>query len=152
MHYFALYRREFTGMPRPLRVGSHALVGSVTAEDLDEAFYRLQGESMCGVLAEQIAANLQVRHTSASVGDILVNAEGIAFMVDLTGFSFLRLETTSARAEYALHLMSMQLEGSPGWEALFAEDATATAALLSERLRHDTLGLVYQARHPFTAD
>lgn len=150
MHYFALYQREFTGTPRPLRVGSHALVGSVTAEDRDEAYSELQAESMCGVLAEQLAANMQVRHTSASVGDILVNADGIAHMVDLIGFRPLRLESSAQRAEYALHLMSMRLERTPGWDALFCEDAAATAAVLSERLLHDTRGLAYQARHPFS--
>ncbi len=52
---------------------------------------------MCGVLVEQIAANPQVKHTSASVGDILVNAEGTPHMVDLIGFRTVRLESSAAR-------------------------------------------------------
>lgn len=150
MHYFALYQTDFAGMPKPLSIGSHTLVGSVTADDLEEAYSDLQAESMCGVLAEQIAANLLVRHTSASVGDILVTEDGVGFMVDLTGFRPIKLESSAARAEYALHLMSMRLIGTKGWDALFTEDPAATTAVLVERLRDDTLGLVYHARHPFS--
>lgn len=148
MHYFALYQTVFKGMARPLQVGSHALVGSLTAANLEEAYCDLQAESMCGVLAERIAANPSVAHTSASLGDILVPEDGCGFMVDLFGFKLLRLESSAGRAEYDLHLMSMRLERSPGWDALFREDAAAMTAVLVERLRHDTLGLFDHARHP----
>lgn len=100
------------------------------------------------MLAERIAAYPSVAHTSASVGDIFVTEDGCGFMVDLFGFKPLRLESSAGRAEYALHLMSLRLTGMSGCNALFLEDAAATIAALVERLRHDTLGLIYLARHP----
>lgn len=42
MHDFALYQTVFKGIARPLQVGSHALVGSVTTADLKEAYRDLR--------------------------------------------------------------------------------------------------------------
>lgn len=96
MHYFALYQRDFKGTPMPLSFGSHAFVGSVTANDLEEAFINLQAETMCEELAQQLAASLQVKHTSASVGDILVNPDDIGHMVEQIGFRPLRFDSGAA--------------------------------------------------------
>lgn len=39
MRYFALYQREFTGMPRALEGESHTFVDYTTANDLEGCSY-----------------------------------------------------------------------------------------------------------------
>ena len=86
MRYQALYQTRFTGMPRPVTEGSHVFVTHIEADALEVAFFCLQGEFMAEEVAERVRNHPQVQHMSLSVGDILVDEHGTAWMVDLIGF------------------------------------------------------------------
>jgi len=66
---------------------SHAMIAVVEAEDPEEVFFKMQGEvwSPNGEARPLIKA-LGLRHTTMSVGDVVVDAEGVAHAVDLCGF------------------------------------------------------------------
>ena len=86
MHFKALYQTRFVGLPRPVTAGSHTFVCTIEAEGLEAAFRILQAEFMSDEVAERVQNHPQVQHMSLSVGDILVDETGAAFMVDLIGF------------------------------------------------------------------
>ena len=148
MRYFALYQREFTGMPRTLEADSHVFVDYTTADDLEEVFAQFQAEVMteerrCRVLFKF------VRHTSMSVSDIVIDEAGHCFAVMPVGFKRAKLGTLEARTELALHLLALGLEGTPGWAVLFEHDAALLTAAIVDRLRNDAHGVGSYARKPY---
>lgn len=134
MQYSALFQTPFVGMPRPLRQGSHAYTCEVEAEGLEAAFAELQGENMPEQLAWRIRANPLVQHTSLSVGDILIDKAGFAYMVDIIGFSKLELSKPAAAATLALHLSALGLRHTAGWDALVQQHAPSIIEVLADRL------------------
>ncbi|CAA9589039.1 MAG: hypothetical protein AVDCRST_MAG86-4303 [uncultured Truepera sp.] len=148
MRYFALYQREFSVVPQPLTADSHVFVDYTTADDLEEVFAQFQGEVMteerrCRVLFKF------VRHTSMSVRDVVIDEAGSCFTVMPVGFKETNLSTPESRAELALHLLSLGLEGTPGWAGLFAHDAALLTAAIVDRLRNDAYGVGSNARRPY---
>lgn len=148
MRYFALYQREFTGMPRTLEADSHIFVDYTTADDLEEVFAQFQGEVMteerrCRVLFKF------VRYTSMSVGDIVIDEAGSCFTVMPVGFEETNLSTPESRTELALHLLSLGLERTPSWVGLFEHDPALLVAAIVDRLRNDAYGVGSYARKPY---
>ena len=89
-----------------------------------------------------------VRHTSMSVGDLLIDEAGHCFAVMPVGFQKVRIVTLEARTELALHLLVLNLERTPGWRELFDQDAALLAAAIAQRLRADANGTAMYARAP----
>lgn len=147
MRYFALYQREFTGMPRALGANSHTFVDYTTAMDLEEVFAQFQAE----VMTETRRCRVQlspVLHTSMSVGDLLIDEAGHLFAVMPVGFKRVRLATLKSRTELALHLLALGLERTPGWVELFEQDAALLGAAIAQRLRTDAYGTASYALAP----
>lgn len=134
MRFSALYQTPFVGMPRPFRQGSHAYACDIEAEGFEAAFAALQGEAMPEQLVWRIRANPLVQHTSLSVGDILIDPDGFAFMVDLVGFSTLELSTPEAAAAFAVQLRSLGLQHAAGWDALLRQHAPGIIETLALQL------------------
>ena len=148
MHYFVLYQREFTGMPQALKASSHVFIDTTTADDHEEVFAQFQGE----VMTETRCCRVQlspVRHTSMSVGDLLIDEAGHCFAVMPVGFQKVRIVTLEARTELALHLLALNLERTPGWRELFEQDAALLAAAVVQRLRSDAYGPAMYTRAPY---
>lgn len=134
MRYFVLYQQVFSGLPRPLGADSHVFVDDTTAVDLEEVFAAFQAEAMtearrCRVLCQN------VQHLSMSVGDLAVGGDGRAHAVLPVGFGRLEPVEVSEKAELALHLASLGLTRTPGWQELFAGDPASPAAELVRHLR-----------------
>ena len=147
MRYFALYQREFTGIPRALATNSHTFVDYTTAMDLEEVFAQFQGE----VMTETRRCRVQlspVRHTSISVGDLLIDEAGHLFAVMPVGFKRVRPDTLGSRTELALHLLPLGLERTPRWVELFEQDAALLGAAIALRLRTDAHGAARYALVP----
>jgi hypothetical protein len=148
MRYFALYQREFSGRPQTLTPGSHVFVDYTTADDLEEVFAQFQGEVMTETRRCRILIS-PVRHTSMSVGDLLVDETGRCSAVMPVGFQKLRIVTLESRTELALHLLALGLERTPGWTALFEQDAALLGAAIAQRLRSNAYGTAMYARAPY---
>ncbi len=148
MRYFALYQREFSGRPRTLTPDSHVFVDTTIADDLEEVFAQFQSEVMTETRRCRILIS-PVRHTSMSVGDLLIDEAGHCSAVMPVGFQKLRIVTLEARTELALHLLSLGLERTPGWRELFEQDAALLAAAIAQRLRTNAYGTARYARAPY---
>lgn len=147
MRYFALYQREFTGMPRALGANSHTFVDYTTAMNLEEVFTQFQAE----VMTETRRCRVQlspVRHTSMSVGDLLIDEAGHLFAVMPVGFKRVRPVTLESRTELVLYLLAPGLERTPGWVELFEQDAALLGAAIALRLRTDAHGAARYALAP----
>jgi hypothetical protein len=148
MRYFALYQLEFSGRPQTLTPDSHVFVDYTTADDLEEVFAQFQSE----VMTETRRCRVQlspVRHTSMSVGDLLIDETGRCFAVMPVGFQKVGIVTLEARTELALHLLALGLARTPGWTELFEQDAALLAAATYQRLRTDAYGTAMYARAPY---
>ena len=150
MRYFALYQRTFSGVPRPLEIDSHVFVDYTSADDLEAVFAAFRAEAMtetrrCRVLCRN------VRHLSMSVGDAVIGEDGFLYAVMPVGFARAGPMALEARAELALHLLSLGLEGTPGWAALFEADPPALTARVARRLAEGSHGTARAALapHPF---
>ena len=148
MRYFALYQREFTGMPRALTAMSHTFVNYTTANDLEEVFVQFQDEVMTETRRCRVQCSF-VRHTSMSVGDLLIDETGHLFAVMPVGFKRVRPDTVESRTELALHLLALGLEKTPGWSELFEHDPALLAAAIALRLRTDAYGAARYALAPY---
>lgn len=148
MRYFALYQKEFSGTPQTLQADSHVLVDYITADDLEEVFAQFQAEVMTETRRYRIALAF-VRHTSMSVGDLIIDETGYCFAVMPIGFTKASLVTEASRTELALHLLSLGLERTPGWAELFEHDPALLAAAVIDRLRNDAYGVGSCARKPY---
>ena len=135
-------------MPQNLEADSHVFVDYTTADDLEEVFAQFQGEAMTEARRCRVLLTF-VRHTSMSVGDIVVDETGRCFTVMPVGFKRAKLDTLETRTELALHLLSLGLEGTPGWRELFEQDAALLAAAIVNRLRNDAYGAGSYARRPY---
>ena len=147
MRYFALYQREFSGRPRTLTPDSHVFVDYTTADDLEEVFAQFQAEVMTETRLCRVQLSL-ARHTSMSVGDLLIDEAGRCFAVMPVGFQKLRIVTLETRTELALHLLALGLERTPGWRELFEQDAALLGAAIVEQLRKRRLGTAHYALAP----
>ena len=150
MRYFALYQRQFSGRPRVLGLDSHVFVDHTSADNLEEVFARFQVEEMTETRLSRVALS-PVRHTSMSVGDYLIGETGACFAVMPVGFRKAGYETFGARIELALHLLALGLEGTPGWNELFEDEAARLSAAIFQRLRDDSVGVARYVlkHHPF---
>ena len=148
MRYFAIYQREFSVVPQPLTADSHVFVDYTTAMDLEEVFAQFQGEVMTEARRCRVLFTF-VRHTSMSVGDIVIDEAGRCFTVMPVGFEETDLSTPESRAGLALHLLSLGLEGTPSWAELFEHDAALLTAAIVERVRNDAYGVGSYARRPY---
>ncbi len=90
-----------------------------------------------------------VRHTSMSVGDLLIDEAGHCSAVMPVRFQKLRIVTLEARTELALHLLALRLERTPGWRELFEQDPALLAAAIAQRLRTNAYGTARYARAPY---
>jgi hypothetical protein len=147
MRYFALYQREFSGRPRTLTPDSHLFVDYTNADDLKKVFAQFQVE----VMTETRRCRVQlspVRHTSMSVGDLVIDEAGHLFGVMPVGFQKVSISTLETRTELALHLLALALERTPGWRELFEHDAALLGAAIVGRLRNDAYGTAMYARAP----
>ena len=149
MRYFALYQREFSGMPKQLGPNSHVLVDYTSADDLEEVFGRFQSETMTEKRRCRIVSS-PVQHTSMSVGDYLVGEDGLCYAVMPIGFKRLEPESVAVRTELALHLLALGLEASVGWTKLFTHEPAQLAFSIVERLRTDLYGVATHAKRPYT--
>jgi hypothetical protein len=147
MRYFALYQLEFSGRPQTLTPDSHVFVDYTTADALEEAFAQFQGEVMTETRLCRVQLSL-ARHTSMSVGDLLIDEAGRCHAVMPVGFQKLRIVTLEPRTELALHLLALGLERTPGWTELFEQDAALLAAATHQRLRTNAYGTARYARAP----
>ena len=148
MRYYALYQCELSVTPQPLSVNSHKFVDYTSAANLEEVFTQFQGETMTETRYTRILLKF-VRHTSMSVGDVVISDDGRAFMVLAVGFGEVDLATPEARTELALHLLSLGLETTVGWTELFEHDPAALATAIVARFRNDPYGVGYYALKPF---
>ncbi len=148
MRYYALYQREFSGTPRPLSPNSHTFVDYTTANDLEEVFAQFQAEGMTEKRSARVWFRL-VKHTSMSVGDVVIDENGHAFMVLTMGFGAVELTNTLTRTELALHLLSLGLETTVGWRELFEHDPALLATAIVARLRNDPYGVGHYSLKPF---
>ena len=148
MRYFALYQREFSGRPQTLAPDSHVFVDYTTADDLEEVFVQFQAEVMTETRLCRVQLSL-ARHTSMSVGDLLIDEAGRCFAVMPVGFQKLRSVTLETRTELALHLLALCLERTPGWRELFEQDAALLGAAIVEQLRKRRLGTAHYALSPY---
>ena len=148
MRYFALYQREFSGKPQTLEADSHVFVNYTSAGGLEEVFAEFQAEVMTEMRTIRILTE-NVRHTSMSVGDLVINETGHCFAVMPVGFERVALGTLESRTELALHLLSLSLERTPGWSGLFEQDPALLTAAVIDRLRNDAYGVGSYARKPY---
>lgn len=148
MRYFALYQQEFSGRPQTLTPDSHVFVDCTTADDLEEVFAQFQAEMMTETRRCRMFGSC-VRHTSMSMGDLLLDETGHLFAVTPVGFKRVRLDTLESRTELALHLLALGLEKTPGWCELFKQDAALLAAATYQRLRTNAYGTAMYARAPY---
>jgi hypothetical protein len=148
MRYFALYQLESSRQPRMLAPDSHVFVDHTTADDLEEVFAQFQAEVMTETRRCRVQLSA-VRHTSMSVGDLLIDEAGRCFAVMPVGFQKLRTSTLEARTELALHLLALVLERTPGWRELFEQDAALLGAAIVEQLRKRRLGTAHYALAPY---
>ena len=75
-------------LPKPSALGeTHAFVKQTGAKGLEDLFHNMQAEvwSPNGE-ARPLIEKAGLQHTSMSIGDIAVDANGNAFMVDATGW------------------------------------------------------------------
>jgi hypothetical protein len=147
MRYFALYQREFSGRPRTLTPDSHIFIDYTTADDLEEVFAQFQSEVMTETRRCRVMIS-PVRHTSMSVGDLLIDEAGRCHAVMPVGFLKLGIVTLETRTELALHLLALGLERTPGWRELFEQDPALLAAAIAQRLRTNAYGTAKYARAP----
>ena len=131
-----------------LEADSHVFVDYTTAEDPEKVFAQFQGEAMTEARRCRVLLTF-VRHTSMSVGDVVIDEAGRCFTVMPIGFEKTDLSTLEPRIELALHLLSLGLEGTPGWRELFEQDAAQLAVAIVERLRNDAYGAGSYARRPY---
>ena len=148
MRFFVLYQRSFTGLPEPLTPDSHVFVDYTEADSLEEVFNQFQAEAMtegrrCRLFLKP------VRHTSMSVGDLVIDEGGSCFAVMPIGFDPIMLDTLEAQVELALHLLALGLEDTAGWDELFEHDPARLAAANARRLRNDAYGVGSYARRPY---
>ncbi len=148
MRYYALYQRKFSVTPQPLSPNSHTFVDYTTAGSLEEVFAQFQAEGMTEERSARVWFRL-VKHTSMSVGDVVIDDDGHAFMVLPVGFGEVELTSPLARTELALHLLSLGLESTVGWTELFEHDPALTTAAIVARLRNDPYGVGHHAPKPF---
>jgi hypothetical protein len=148
VRYFALYQREFTGMPKALEPDSHIFVDYTTATDLEEVFVQFQAEVMTETRLCRVRLSL-VRHTSMSVGDLIIDETGHLFAVMPVGFKRAKLDTLESRTELALHLLALGMEKTPGWAELFEQDPALLGAAIVGRLRKRRLGAAHYALAPY---
>ena len=148
MRYFALYQREFSVVPQRLSADFDMFVDYTTAGDLEEVFAQFQGEVMTEARRCRVLFKF-VRHTSMSVGDIVIDEAGSCFTVMHVGFEETDLSTLESRAGLALHLLSLGLEGTPGWTRLLEHDAALLTVTIVDRLRNDAYGVGSYARKPY---
>jgi len=81
--------RERNLLPDPAALtGSHVLLLRIAAAGLDDLYYKMQGEQwLPGGEARAFIAAKGVRHTSMSVGDVVVDhSSGLAYLLDRIGF------------------------------------------------------------------
>lgn len=148
MRYFALYQREFSGMPKQLEPNSHVLVAYTSADSLEDVFNRFQSETMTEKRRRRIMSN-PVRHTSMSVGYIVIGENGFCHAVMPIGFAEVEANSIAECTELALHLLALSLEASEGWTRLFEREPAQLAFSLAERLRTDVYGVASRARTPY---
>ena len=148
MRYYVLYQREFSITPRPLSPNSHEFVDYTTAGSLEEVFAQFQAEAMNDTRHTRILLRF-VKHTNMSVGDVVIDEGGHAFMVLTVSFGKLDLATPEARTELALHLLSLGLETTVGWTELFERDPALLTAAIVARFRNDPYGVGHNALKPF---
>ncbi len=149
MRYYALCQREFSVTPQPLSPNSHKYVDYTNANDLEEVFAQFQAEGVTEERSAQVWLRL-VKHTSMSVGDVVIDDGGHAFMVLTVGFGEVDLTNPLARTELALHLLSLGLETTVAWTELFEHEPAALAAAIVARLRNDPYGVGHSALKPYT--
>jgi len=109
VRYYVLYQSEFSVMPQPPNVNSHKFIDYTSANGVEEVFAQFQGETMTETRYTRIVLRF-VKHTSMSVGDVVIDDGGHAFMVLPVGFGEVELSSPLARTELALHLLSLGLE------------------------------------------
>jgi len=148
LRYYALYQYELSVTPQPLHVNSHKFVDYITAGSLEKVFAQFQAEAMNDTRRTRILLRF-VKHTSMSVGDVVIDDEGHAFMVLPMGFGEVDLATPEVCTELALHLLSLGLETTAGWRELFEHDPAALATAIVARLRNDPYGVGHDALKPF---
>lgn len=67
---------------------THVFVRTIEATNHDTAYMHQQGENWSpNGEARSLIRSLGISHTSMSIGDIIVEANGTAFMVDTFGFA-----------------------------------------------------------------
>lgn len=147
MRYYALYQREFSVIPRPLSADSHVFVDYTSAPGVEEVFAQFQAEAMTETRYSRIVVT-NVKRTSMSVGDVVLDEDGHAFTVMPIGFEEAELTSPVARTELALHLLSLGLETTVGWTRLFEHDPALLATAIVERLRGDPYGVGRNALKP----
>ncbi len=148
MRYYVLYQSEFSVTPQPLNVNSHKFIDYTSANGVEEVFTQFQGETMTETRYTRIVLRF-VKHTSMSVGDVVIDDGGHAFMVLPVGFGEVELSSLEARTELALHLLSLGLESTVGWTELFEHDPALMATAIVARLRNDPYGVGGTALKPF---
>lgn len=148
MRYYVLYQCEFSVTPQPLSVNSHKFVDYTSATGVEEVFTQFQGETMTETRYTRILLRF-VKHTSMSVGDVVIDDDGHAFMVLPVGFREVEPTNLVTRTELALHLLSLGLEATAGWTELFEHDPALLATAIVARLRNDPYGVGHYALKPF---
>ncbi len=148
MRYYVLYQSEFSVMPRLLNVNSHKFVDYTSASNVEEVFAQYQAENLTDERYARIVLRF-VKHTCMSVGDVVIDDGGHAFMVLPVGFGEVELSSLEARTELALHLLSLGLESTVGWTELFEHDPALMATAIVARLRNDPYGVGRTALKPF---
>jgi hypothetical protein len=86
----------------------YAEVGTITADDEDDAYYLMQGEvwSPQGE-ARTLIAGLGLKHTSMSVGDVLYNRATMKYTIVVSGFR----EVTAIHKPTLMEQMDASVEG-----------------------------------------
>lgn len=85
MRFFVLYQRQFLGMPQPPAADSHVFVDHTVADSLEEVFDQFQAEAMTETRRYRVLLS-PARHTSMSVGDLVIDETGHCFAVMPMGF------------------------------------------------------------------
>ena len=135
-------------MPQTLEADSHVFVDHTAADGLEEVFAEFQAEGMTEMRTIRIRTK-NVRHTSVSVGDLVIDETGYCFAVMPVGFKRVALGTLESRTELALHLLSLGLGRTPGWSELFEQKPALLAFAVIDRLRNDAYGVGSYARKPY---
>ena len=80
--------RDCGKLPKPTALAeTHVYLKQIEADSLEDVFEKMQGDNWSpNGEANELIQSKGLRHTSMSVGDIIVNQEGECWMADVVGF------------------------------------------------------------------